>query len=249
MVKTLAVPSSATQNEGQKATQSMNAREEKPAGDELKCTARQFSGIASTVEIDRTLPRLMLVTLRAAMRPDFATALEAALHGGARLIQLREANTQAVERAELAKITRYLCRRYGARWLWNGEESTARTLGADGVHWPQRAIPRAQQQIGDNFLRGASVHSLEAAHKAVAAGANYLVFGSVWETQSHPGAAPAGLEALREVCAASPVPVFAIGGVTSARVAECRAVGAHGVAVMRAVWDAHDIEAATRELI
>src|SRR4051812_14906299 len=81
------------------------------------------------------------------------------------------------------------------------------------------------------------------------AGADYVVFGSVWETASHPGGGAAGLERLREVCEISPVPVYAIGGVTAERVAACLEAGAHGVAVMRAVWEAEDVESATRELV
>jgi thiamine-phosphate pyrophosphorylase len=54
---------------------------------------------------------------------------------------------------------------------------------------------------------------------------------------------------LRAICAAVSIPVFAIGGVTAQRAAQSHEAGAHGVAVMRAVWDTPDVEAATREFV
>lgn len=231
----------------------MNENNDELASDELESTVAQFK--RTTAEPDfaalHPLPGLMLVTLRQAMRPGFDFALAAALRGGARLIQLRESfqNPDAASLQELASITDSACRRSGARWVLNGEETAARALGASGVHWPEREIPPVPAPRPGNFLRGASIHSAAKARAAVHGGADYLVFGSIWETASHPGGVAAGLHQLREICAISPVPVYAIGGVTAARVADCRAAGAHGVAVLRAVWDAADIEAATRELV
>lgn len=222
---------------------------EKCESDELKGTAAQFKRTAP--EPDReppvALPRLMLVTLRESMQPTFADALEAALRGGARLIQLREPGDVSDEIRERAAITAELCARFSALWLWNGDEAMAREVGADGVHWPERMIPAVASPATESFLRGASVHSIEAARRAADAGAHYLVFGSVWETASHPGGQAAGLDLLRTVCDVSSVPVYAIGGVTAGRVTDCHAAGAYGVAVMRAVWEADDVEAAARE--
>ena len=71
----------------------------------------------------------------------------------------------------------------------------------------------------------------------------------VFETQSHPGTALAGLEMLREVCGAVSIPIFAIGGITAQNAGQCLAAGAHGVAVIGAAWDAEDVEASVREMI
>lgn len=190
------------------------------------------------------LPRLMLVTQRERMRPDFFGALEAALRGGARLIQLREKNLSGAEFEALARRAHSLCAQHGATLLLNNAPGLAQVLGA-GLHQPETALAAE----GEFSLRGASVHSLEATRRAAGQGAAYLVFGSVFETQSHPGAAPTGLQALREVCAIVEVPVFAIGGITAVNAQQCLAAGAHGVAIIGAVWDAPDIEAAVRELV
>ena len=77
-------------------------------------------------------------------------------------------------------------------------------------------------------------------------GVDYLVAGSVYETASHPGASPAGLE-LIERLSLMELPIIAIGGVTLERVPEVRRAGADGVAVIRAVWNAADpVQAAAR---
>jgi thiamine-phosphate pyrophosphorylase len=210
----------------------------------------------NALDFDRTflmqqLPRLMLVTHSGVMSPDFALSLEAALRGGARLIQLRESALQGTSmRSDMIVTARSLCRKFGATLLLNGEEDEARRREADGVHWPSRLIPTVREPSeAPEFLRGASVHSPQEAWRARTAGADYLLFGSVWETESHPGMKGTGLKVLREACALSSLPVFAIGGVTPERIALCREAGAWGVAVMRAAWQAPDVEQTVRELV
>lgn len=188
------------------------------------------------------LPRLMLVTQRARMKPNFESALEAALRGGAQLIQLREKDLPAAELFSLAERTKTLCENYGATLLINGAPGIARALGC-GLHLPENA-PFAP----DFQPCGVSVHSREAAQRAAGAGADYLVFGSVFETQSHPGELPAGLENLRAVCAAVQVPVFAIGGLNAQNAPRCLEVGAYGIAVIGAAWD-FQVESAVHTLI
>lgn len=184
----------------------------------------------------------MLVSQRARMKPDFESAIEAALRGGARLIQLREKDLSDDELLELAQRAKTLCEKYGATLIINGAPQIACALNI-GLHLPED-VPLPEKMK----LCGASVHSLESARRAAEQGADYLVFGSVFETQSHPGMAPAGLETLREVCVAVDSPVFAIGGITAQNAKSCLAAGAHGIAVIGAVWDAENIEAAVREL-
>jgi len=109
-------------------------------------------------------------------------------------------------------------------------------VGAAGVHLPESDLPvaGARSLLGRDRLVGRSVHSPEAAAAAAAEGADYLVFGPVFETESHAGRPAAGLEALREVCRAVSVPVLAIGGVDFDRGEECRRAGAAGFAAISA---------------
>jgi thiamine-phosphate pyrophosphorylase len=110
----------------------------------------------------------------------------------------------------------------------------ALATGAAGVHLPESDLPvaAARRLLGGDRLLGRSVHSVEAASQAAAEGADYLIFGPVFATGSHPGRAPAGLAALSEVTAAVAIPVLAIGGVDAERAKECLRAGAAGFAAI-----------------
>ncbi len=109
----------------------------------------------------------------------------------------------------------------------------ALAAGAAGVNLPERDIPvaGARALLGDRLV-GRSVHSVESGLEAERDGADFVLFGPVWSSASHPATAPAGLGALAAVAAAVRIPVVAIGGVTEARIAECRAAGAAGYAAI-----------------
>jgi thiamine-phosphate diphosphorylase len=105
---------------------------------------------------------------------------------------------------------------------------------AAGVNLPEGDIPIADaRMIVGRRLIGRSVHSRAGAVAAEHDGADYVVFGPVWESASHPGIAPAGLAALVEVVLAVGIPVLAIGGVTAERTSEVLVSGAAGYAAIR----------------
>jgi thiamine-phosphate pyrophosphorylase len=109
----------------------------------------------------------------------------------------------------------------------------AMASGAAGVHLPERDIgTELARRLIRRGLVGRSVHSLAAARRAEMEGADYLIFGPVWSSQSHPDTSPVGTAALAEICAAVRVPVLAIGGVTAERVDEAHAAGASGYAAI-----------------
>jgi thiamine-phosphate pyrophosphorylase len=109
----------------------------------------------------------------------------------------------------------------------------ALAAGAAGVNLPENDIPvaAARALMGERLV-GRSVHSLESALRAESEGADYVIFGPVWASESHPVSTPAGIKALAEVAHALRIPVLAIGGVTEERIAECRAAGAAGYAAI-----------------
>ena len=104
---------------------------------------------------------------------------------------------------------------------------------AAGVHLPERDIPvhDARRLLGERLI-GRSVHSRESAVAAEQDGADYVVYGPVWPSASHPGAVPVGVDALAEVAHAVRIPVLAIGGIDEERVAECLRAGAAGCAAI-----------------
>jgi thiamine-phosphate diphosphorylase len=110
----------------------------------------------------------------------------------------------------------------------------ALAVGAAGVNLPERdiAIEFARGLIRRGLI-GRSVHSLEAARRAQLEGADYVIFGPIWESASHREVAPVGVEALEQVASALRIPVLAIGGVTEDRIAHCMAAGAAGYAAIR----------------
>ena len=110
----------------------------------------------------------------------------------------------------------------------------ALACGAAGVNLPERDIAAhdARTLLGDRLV-GRSVHSLQAAVEAARDGADFVIFGPVWESTTHSDSAPAGLDALSRVARALRIPVLAIGGVTEDRIAECHAAGAAGFAAIR----------------
>lgn len=130
----------------------------------------------------------------------------------------------------------------------------AATIGADGIHVPERVLDnewtpdRLRDALG-SILWGASVHSVEAAVKAEVWGADFLTFGPVYETPSKRamGFEPQGLEKLKEVVNAVKIPVFAIGGITPAGARASLGEGAWGVAVIRDLLVAPDLGARLAE--
>jgi thiamine-phosphate pyrophosphorylase len=105
--------------------------------------------------------------------------------------------------------------------------------GAAGVNLPESDISAADARtlLGSRLV-GRSVHSIKAAQQAERDGADFVIFGPVWESPSHRGSPPAGIAALELVARAVRIPVLAIGGVTEERIAECQAAGAAGYAAI-----------------
>jgi len=127
------------------------------------------------------------------------------------------------------------------RLLVNDRADIARASHADGVHLTTRSLPAqvVQDIYGPEFLIGVSTHSLREAEVARKNGADFVVFGPVFETESkREFGEPQGLEKLREVTQAlDEFPVLAIGGISLENVAACFAAGARGVAAIRLLSD------------
>ncbi len=159
---------------------------------------------------------------------DLVTA-QRAVAAGATVVQLRvKAPTATV--VERARGFREL----GVTLIVNDDVDAALAIGADGVHLG-RADAGAGRARNAGLLLGRSVSSLS---EATATDADYLGAGPVWETPSKADAdPPLGLERLGEICAATDVPVIAIGGIDASNAAECINAGAAGVAVIRAALD------------
>jgi thiamine-phosphate pyrophosphorylase len=154
-----------------------------------------------------------------------------AVSGGVNIVQLREKDLGHDALLSLAERVRDAIGGR-AKLIINGSLDVALAVGADGVHLPEDAQWPASAK---GLIAGRSVHSVAAATQAEQAGADYVVFGPVYETLSHAGAPAAGLEALAAVVSAVSIPVVAIGGVRKDRVRAIMDAGAGGIAVISAI--------------
>jgi thiamine-phosphate pyrophosphorylase len=174
--------------------------------------------------------------------------IAAAIRGGVEIIQLRD---RAAPAADLLGRAQILRRAFPTVCLLvNDRADVAAASGAEGVQLGAGALPvsAARLLLGPEALVGRSVHSVGEAEAAAAEGADLLVVGTMYPTASHPGKAVEGPELLAVIASSVALPLFAIGGIDAARAKECRARGAHGVAVMRAIAEAADPEQAAREI-
>jgi thiamine-phosphate diphosphorylase len=156
-------------------------------------------------------------------------------------IQLRVREMTARALLDLAERVEEMAVETGGWLVLNGRVDVALASGADAVQLGRGGLPveAVRSFVGDSLVIGASVHGLPAADTAKHGGADYLVVGSVYSTPSHPGVEPGGPEMVTAACHTG-LPVIAIGGLTPDRVQDVVRAGAHGIAVIRAVWDAPD---------
>ena len=195
------------------------------------------------------LPRLHAITdQRIARRADLDdVARELAAGGGADLaFHARGHTLSGLEHFELAtRLSVYP----STRLFVNDRLDVALATDAQGVQLRTDSLsPADARRLNPEWWIGLSVHDLEQARTAQAAGAEYLVVGPVFATATHPDRAPLGVGRLAEIVRLG-LPVIAIGGVTPERIPELRKAGAYGAAAVRALWDAGDPAAAARRLV
>jgi thiamine-phosphate pyrophosphorylase len=196
--------------------------------------------------------RLCLVTDRRQTDRDLVAIVAECVAAGLPAVQLREKDLPALEVLDLARKLRDVTRPRGARLIVNERVDVALAAGADGVQRTETSLAIADlRAIAAGRLKvGASVHALDQARDAEAAGADWIVFGPVYDTPSKRAyGPPQGLAKLAAVVKAVRTPVIAIGGITPARVADVRATGASGIAVISAILAAPSPAAATRQFL
>ena len=191
--------------------------------------------------------RLYLVTGSRPGGRSLAEVLEPALRGGVDLVQLREKDAGDAEILAAAAEARPLCTAAGALLLVNDRPDLAVAAGADGVHVGQddMTVADARAITGPELLVGLSTH---APSEIDAADADYIGVGPVHATPTKPGRPAVGLDLVRYAAEHAELPWFAIGGVDPASVDAVVEAGATRIAVVRAITDATDPEAAASAL-
>jgi len=180
-------------------------------------------------------PLLYYITDRRGLRgEDPLPLVEQAVAAGVDLIQLRERDLSARGLLALAEAAQGRCRGSRTLLLVNDRLDIALAAGADGLHLPSHGLPVAEvRRRFPDLLLGASCHNLDELRRAEEGGADFAVFGPVFETPSkRVYGPPVGLERLAEAARAARVPVLALGGITLENAGKCLRAGAAGMAAI-----------------
>lgn len=183
-----------------------------------------------------SLPPVYAISHAAALGVDvFLAQLDAALQRGLKLIQVRDKEMNEADRLQLALEVVKRARPVGARVLVNGSVELARAADADGVHLDAANLAQITQRPDLEWV-GASCHSEAELARAAEIGADFVLLSPVLPTLTHPGAVTLGWETFSRWAAASPIPVYGLGGLTAVDINLAIHHGAHGVALLRAAW-------------
>jgi thiamine-phosphate pyrophosphorylase len=194
--------------------------------------------------------QLHLVTEPRRGAEELIRAVAMALDGGVDWVQLRDKSASAATLHAQAAQLLTAVHQHGSQLSVNDRLDVALAVGAEGVHLAGQSLPVAEavRLAAGRLLVGRSVHSLDEATAAAAQGADYITFGHVFPTTTHPGLPPRGLNELKAIVDAVEVPVLAIGGITEDNLEDVLATGCAGVAVISAILSDPDPSRAASRL-
>lgn len=176
---------------------------------------------------------------------------EAAIRGGATLVQLREKDKSTREYIALAEKMHTITKKYGVPLIIDDRVDVALAVDAEGVHLGQSDMPvsMARKILGDKKIIGATAKTVPAAQEAYAAGADYLGVGALYPTTTKVVTIRTSPETLAEICRAVPIPVCAIGGLNKDNLSVLRGIPVAGICVVSAIMRAENPQVAAEELI
>ena len=181
--------------------------------------------------------------------------MDAAIRGGAAIVQLREKDRGTREYIEIATRVHEVTKKAGVPLIIDDRLDVALAMGAEGVHVGSSDMPVddvrriADKVAGRDFIVGATAKTVPAALDAFKKGADYLGCGAIYPTTTHVKTTITSTDTLRDICAAVPIPVYAIGGLNADNLEVLRGIPIAGVCVVSAIMKAPDPEGAARQLI
>lgn len=184
-------------------------------------------------------------------RDSFVETIEMAIKGGARIVQLREKETPDDVVVNLGKAIINVTKRYGVPLIINDSPELAKEIGADGVHLggEDASIEKSRTLLGSEAIIGVSCYNqIERGINAVRSGADYVAFGTPYNTPTKPDREPTSIEILNQAVKLINIPIFAIGGITKDNVKPILKTGVDGIAVITSVFGSSNPESAAREL-
>lgn len=172
-----------------------------------------------------------------------------AFASGVKAIQLREKDLLTSELLTLAKKLKKSTLKHSAKLIINDRLDIAMLVKADGVHSPENGIQAKDiKRFNKKLIVGKSTHSVKTAIDAEKNGYDYIIAGPVFRTASKiKYGKPLGLSLLKEICNCVKIPVFAVGGINPERAKKCIKAGAHGAAVISAIFQSADIKKTVME--
>lgn len=183
--------------------------------------------------------------------PTIEQSVEAALKGGATVIQLREKDCSSREFYELGMRVKEITSYYHVPLIINDRADIALAVGAEGVHVGQSDLPcpAVRAMCGAETIIGVSASNLEEAVKAEQDGADYLGVGAMFATGTKTDASIVIMEELEKIRQAVSIPIVVIGGINSRTLSQFKGKGIDGISVVSAIVAQPDPEAAARELL
>ena len=198
------------------------------------------------------IPKLMLIT-DGSLETD-SSALDKIICGcrsGLPAIQLREKRMETRKLWELAETLRQKISDHHTFFSINDRIDIAAALGAEAVQLSEKGLsPQIAKKLKPTLMVGVSVHSLEMGQRAEQEGADYLVFGPIFDTPSKRAfGPPQGLSQLKKMTSTLSIPVLAVGGITPLNAKSCIEAGAHGVAAINVFMQSQDIKATIHDFL
>ena len=184
---------------------------------------------------------------------DVVEVADAALRGGASVIQLRDKTRDKGEALEIARAIKGLCDKYGGLFIVNDDADIAYLSEAHGLHVGQSDLPigEARRVLAPEQIIGRSNNGTDEALESEAQGADYVAVGAIYATTTmgKSGRTALGPEMIRRVKRAVSAPVVAIGGINASNIADVARARADCICVVSAVTYADDVERATAGLV
>ena len=181
---------------------------------------------------------------------EFLKRTEAALRGGVTILQIREKDKSTREYLSLARKVHILTQKYGVPLIIDDRLDIAMAIDAEGVHLGQSDMPidLARAIFGSNKIIGATAKTVPQALEACSQGADYLGVGAIYPTTTKVKTVLTSTETLRDICAAVPIPVNAIGGLNKDNIHVLQGIPIAGICVVSAIMKADDPAQAATEL-
>ena len=202
--------------------------------------------------MNREALRLYLVTNRYQDSVEsFLKKIEKACRSGVTIVQLREKNLTTNQYYQLAKQVKEITDAYQVPLIIDDRLDVCLAVDAAGLHIgdDELPVPVARQVLGPEKILGVTAKTVKRALEAEEGGADYLGTGAIFPTTTKENAPITLISTLKTICQRVAIPVVAIGGLTSENIDQLAATGIAGVAVVRDLMQAEDIEAKTQAFL